>query len=142
MSRNNHVYLAGPMEGVSEKAMKGWRDTATASLKEAGIRSLDPSRRKKFHDEPYSANLANRIVKMDLQDIARSSVVLANLSKEALEGGRAWGTVSEIAHSHTKNKIIVVVTDPDFVHPFIDFYATEQHHDLESALSAIKNYYV
>jgi hypothetical protein len=135
------VYLAGAMEGVPEKTMRGWRDYATSYLADRGIPVKDPCRRKKFHDEPYSQNLSRRIVKMDLQDISECNVVLANLSEEARGGGRAWGTLCEIAHSHTKNKIIVVVMDRGFNHPFVDFYATEVHHDLDAALTAVKHYY-
>jgi hypothetical protein len=144
LSFKDYVYLAGSIEGISWDNATRWRNYSTKFLREHGIETLDPCRRRavRDHEEPYSQNLAKRIVKMDLRDIAHSQVVLANLSEEARGGGRSWGTVAEIAHSHTKNKIIIVVSDPGFVHPFIDFYATEQYHTLDEALNAVTRYYV
>jgi hypothetical protein len=140
----DYVYLAGSIEGISWENATRWRNFSTEYLKEHGIFTLDPCRRRavRDHEEEYGPNLANRIVKMDLRDIDHSQVVLANLTEEARGGGRSWGTVCEIAHSHTKNKIIIVVNDKDFQHPFIDFYATEQYFDLEEALHAVSRYYV
>ena len=70
------VYLAGPMAGFTGKEMKGWRDVATEQLEAADVPCLDPTRRISFHeqsldDNGLSDNIANRIFRQDLRDIAR-----------------------------------------------------------------------
>lgn len=137
---NQHVYLAGSIEGVSEEEMKGWREHCTRELALRDIKTLDPTRRMTFHQMKNDANFASRIVKHDYADIAYSSVILADLRDST--PGRKWGTISEIAHSHTKNKIIIVVMDKDqFLHPFVQHFATEIYHDLTDAIEAVTTYY-
>ena len=132
------VYLAGPMEGIPLEQAKAWRTEATLALNKEGIEVLDPTRRKKFHDEPYSINLARRIVQQDLIDIYRSQVVLLNL-KERGEG-RAWGSIVEMALAQVNGRVVIAVIEEGFKHPFLDVYCTEQHHTLEDALKAILTY--
>jgi hypothetical protein len=128
------------MEGLTYEQMTGWRKKASEQLWLRDIDTLDPTRRISYHDQEKNDYTANRVVKHDLQDIAYSTVVLADL-RDSLPG-RKWGTVCEIAHAHTKNKIIVVITDPtQFKHPFIEYYATEIHHNLEDAIDAVVTYY-
>jgi len=135
-----HVYLAGPMEGLTFEEMTEWRYAATHLLNLADIDTLDPTRRMSYHNQEKNDYTASRVVKHDLQDIAFSSVVLADLRDST--PGRKWGTVCEIAHAHTKNKIIIVVTDKNqFKHPFIEFYATEIYNDLTDAIEAVSTYY-
>ena len=135
-----HVYLAGPMEGLTYEQMSEWRFEATRLLNLYGIDTLDPTRRVSYHNQTKNDYTAGRVVKHDLQDIAFSSVVLADLRDST--PGRKWGTVCEIAHAHTKNKIIIVITDKEqFKHPFIEFYATEIHHELSDAVEAAATYY-
>ena len=134
------VYLAGPIEGVPYEVHTGWRKTATQFLKTKGIITLDPCRRIGFHQGAMTPNLVKRIVKMDLQDISNSTVVLANLTRAA-GAGRCWGSVSEIAHAHTKNKIIITIMEEGDRHPFIEFYSTEIHYTLHDALEAVTFYY-
>jgi len=144
MLRNKeHTYLAGPIEGLTIYQATGWRKEASFELKNFGINTLDPTRRTSFVDSNHltTKNASRRVWKADLQDIAYSTVVLANLSDSL--PGKKWGTVCEIAHAHTKNKIIIVVMDKDqFEHPFITQYATEVHHTLEDAIEAVKEYYL
>jgi len=135
-----HVYLAGPMEGLTFEEMTEWRYAATRLLNLADIDTLDPTRRVSYHNQTKNDYTAGRVVKHDLQDIAYSSVVLADLRDST--PGRKWGTVCELAHAHTKNKIIIVITNKDqFKHPFIEFYATEIYHDLTDAIEAVTTYY-
>lgn len=139
-NHNQHTYLAGPIEGLSFEEMHEWRDKASYNLGNVGIDTLDPTRRVAFVDlkDEYAAA---RIWKSDLQDISYSSVVLANLSDSL--PGKKWGTVAEIAHAHTKNKIIIVLINKDqFHHPFITQYATEIHYTLDSAIEAVQQYYL
>jgi hypothetical protein len=135
-----YVYLAGPIEGLTKEEMSSWRDYVTQKLNLYEIDTLDPTRRISFHDQKDKDYAAARVVKHDLQDIAFSSVVLVDLRDSTK--GRKWGTVCEVAHSHTKNKIIIVVIDKEqFRHPFIEFYATEIHYDLDEAVDAVITYY-
>jgi nucleoside 2-deoxyribosyltransferase len=133
------VYLAGPIEGVSLEEATKWRETATNFFFKHKIPTLDPTRRKKFHDQPYSRNLANKIVRMDLNDICESNVILMNLKDRG--AGKAWGTICELILAYNEGKTIVVVLEEGFKHPFVDVFATELHHTLEDALEATLAYY-
>ncbi len=134
-----HVYLAGPIEGLTYEQANDWIDYSEALLNNCDIDVLNPCRRVSFVDSQVRDADA-RIWKCDLQDISYSSVVLANLSDSL--PGRKWGTVAEVAHAHTKNKIIIILQDKDqFHHPFITQYATEIHYTLEDALEAVREYF-
>jgi len=135
-----YVYLAGPMEGLTIEQMSAWRNYAAEKLALREIATLDPARRLSYHDQKDLSYAASRVVKHDLQDIHYSSVILADLRDSS--PGRKWGTVCELAHSHTKNKVIIVITDEgQFKHPFIEFYATEIHHSLDDAIEAVSTYF-
>lgn len=137
---NQHVYLAGSIEGIPWEDAIGWRNIAKDTLGTKGIDCLDPCRRVAF-ERSKERHADARIFKADLQDIAFSTVILANLSDEI--GGRKWGTVCEVAHAHTKNKIIIVILKPgQWVHPFISQYATEIHYSLTDACDAIEEYFL
>jgi len=133
------VYLCGAMEGLSQEEASMWRETATTFLATRGIKVKDPTRRKKFHDEPYSVNLAKKIVKLDLLDIEASTVVLANLKDRGK--GKAWGSVCEVALAYKENKPVITVLEKGFHHPFIETFSTEVHHTLDAALEATLAYY-
>jgi len=138
--KKDYVYLCGGMEGYEKDHMQGWRQLATNHLELCDIETLDPTRRFSFHDGFMDRNAVNRVVKMDLQDIAHSTVLLCDMRYN--EPGKRWGSMAEIAHAHTKNKIIIVWTDKeDIKHPFLEFYATEIHHTIEECVDAIVNYY-
>jgi len=144
------VYLAGPMEDASVDAMTRWRNKATYLLEMAGLEVLDPTRRVSFHDqlqggdvnleqEIRNMNISKRIFKQDLQDIADSRVVIADVRRSS---GRGTGTSMELMFAHTKNKIIILWADQaDYPHPFIDSLYTEKHYDLLDAVDAATTYY-
>ena len=143
----DHVYFAGPMEDCTKDEMCSWRAIAEKHLSNYEIKSLDPTRRISFHnqlgtklqDEVRGMNVCRRIFKQDLQDIADSKVVLADVRRNS---GRGTGTSMELMFAHTKNKIIILWSDEnDFPHPFIEAIATEKHYCLEDALEAVASYY-
>ena len=143
----DQVYLAGPMEDCSEDHMTGWRQLTANALKLSDINSLDPTRRVSFHDQlgenlqdvTKTMNTCKRIFKQDLQDIAESKVVLADVRRDS---GRGTGTSMELMFAHMKNKIIILWADEgDFIHPFYEAMATEKHYNLYDALDAVKEYY-
>lgn len=143
---NNYVYLAGPMEDLSIKDMVGWRKQVRDVLDDAGIDCLDPTRRVSFHqqlvdlsetDQPM--NTCRRIFKQDLQDIADSTVVLADVRRSS---GKGMGTSMELMFAHLKNKIIILVADKDdAIHPFLESIYTEKHFTFEAATTAVRAYY-
>ncbi len=138
---NKGIYTCGPMEDVSRATMNGWRADLERAFFGRGVKILHPTRRASIHEiGEQDPNIQRSIVKMDLQDISDTSVVLADLRDSS--GGKRWGSVCEIAHAHTKNKIIIVVMDPEQKnHPFITFYATEIHRSMEDGIEACKKYF-
>lgn len=145
--RKNYVYLAGPMEDCTEDHMKGWREQAADNLEMAGIESLDPTRRVNFHKSMTKLNdrntldqsMCRRIFKMDLQDIANSTVVLADVRRGS---GKGTGTSMELMFAHMKNKVIILWCDEDDIpHPFYESIYTEKYSDLAECLDAIAYYY-
>ena len=132
------VYLAGPIEGIPFEQAKEWRATATSFFKGYGIETLDPTRRKQFHDQPYSFDLAKKIVRLDYNDIARADVVLLNLKERG--AGRAWGSICEMVVASMQGKAVICVIEEGFTHPFLDVNCTESHHTLEEAMKATLAY--
>ncbi len=117
-----------------------WRAKATNILSKDGISTLDPTRRWEEHNNYSNRNNINRVVKMDLQDISNSTVLLCDMRED--QPGKRWGSMAEIAHAHTKNKIIIVWRGKsDDLHPFLEFYATEVHFSLDDCCKAIKDYF-
>jgi len=115
-------------------------------LEAMDIPSLDPTRRVSFHDELYLGELhtpvqstCRRIFKMDMQDIANSTVVLADIRRDS---GRGTGTAMELMFAHMKNKIIILwANEEDMIHPFYESIYTEKYFELEDCLQAISYYY-
>jgi len=142
----NYVYLAGPMEDCTKEHMTGWRSYTENKLRQMEIDSLDPTRRVSFHDELYLGeqhtpvqSVCRRIFKMDMQDIANSTVVLADIRRNS---GRGTGTSMELMFAHMKNKIIILwAGKDDLIHPFYESIYTEKYFELEDCLDAITNYY-
>jgi len=142
----DYVYLAGPMEDRTREEMCKWRENCHTALESQGIPVLDPTRRISFHnqlkelqDQIRGMNVCRRIFKQDLQDIADSRVILADVRRDS---GRGTGTSMELMFAHMKNKIIILwASENDFPHPFIEAIATEKHYNLDEAVKAIKSYY-
>ena len=142
----NYVYLAGPMEDCTKKRMTAWRLRAADILQKNDISSLDPTRRVEFHDQlklsetaTHEQSACRRIFKMDMQDIANSTVVLADVRRDS---GRGTGTAMELMFAHMKNKVIILWADrDDYVHPFYESIYTEKYFELDDCIEAISYYY-
>lgn len=142
----NYVYLAGPMEDCTKKRMTAWRLRAADILQKNDISSLDPTRRVDFHDQlklsetaTHEQSACRRIFKMDMQDIANSTVVLADVRRDS---GRGTGTAMELMFAHMKNKVIILWADRnDYVHPFYESIYTEKYFELDDCIEAISYYY-
>jgi len=143
----DQVYLAGPMEDCSSDHMTGWRQRVSETLDLSDINTLDPTRRVSFHDQlgenlenvTKTMNTCKRIFKQDLQDIAESKIVLADVRRDS---GRGTGTSMELMFAHMKNKIIILwANEGDYIHPFYEAMATEKHYSLEEAVDSVRLYY-
>ena len=142
----NYVYLAGPMEDCTKERMTGWRSYTEKELSLKEINTLNPTRRVSFHDELYLGeshtpvqSVCRRIFKMDMQDIANSTVVLADIRRSS---GRGTGTSMELMFAHMKNKVIILWAAPDdLIHPFYESIYTEKYFILDECIDAITNYY-
>lgn len=142
----NYVYLAGPMEDCTKKRMTAWRLRAADILQKNDISSLDPTRRVDFHDQlklsetaTHEQSACRRIFKMDMQDIANSTVVLADIRRDS---GRGTGTAMELMFAHMKNKVIILWADrDDYIHPFYESIYTEKYFELDDCIEAISYYY-
>jgi len=75
-SRGTVVYLAGPINGIKDSEVFGWRRVAAEALKEhdPNIEVLDPTRRD-FRG--LEATSEREIVEGDLDDIRKSTILLA-----------------------------------------------------------------
>jgi nucleoside 2-deoxyribosyltransferase len=143
----DQLYLAGPMEDCTEDHMTSWRQLVSDTLDLSDINTLDPTRRVSFHDQlgdslenvTKTMNTCKRIFKQDLQDIAESKIVLADVRRNS---GRGTGTSMELMFAHMKNKIIILwANEGDFIHPFYEAMATEKHYSLEEAVDSVRLYY-
>lgn len=138
------VYLAGPMANMSGKNMKEWREQATYIIQQADIPVLDPTRRTPYHvaslnDLGLDKNIANRIFKQDLRDIARCEVLLVDMRDHP--GVKAQGTAAEVMFAHMKHKVIIVWKNPeDKLNPFMTAMATEIHDSFTDAIEAAIDY--
>jgi len=132
------------MANMSGKEMKVWREHATMDLNAAGIGVLDPTRRVPYHiqsldDRGLERNIANRIFKQDLRDIARCEVLLVDMRNH--KGVKAQGTAAEVMFAHMKHKVIILWKNPDdHLNPFMTAMATEVHDDLDNAIQAAIEY--
>ena len=132
------------MEDCSKTDMTAWRTQASNILDVHEIDVLDPTRRTSFHDTlqdrtDTGQSACRRIFKMDMQDIANSTVVLADVRRKS---GRGTGTSMELMFAHTKNKIIILWADEDdYIHPFYESIYTEKYFTLHDCLEAITYYY-
>jgi nucleoside 2-deoxyribosyltransferase len=89
------IYLAGPMDFVSQEHQMGWRERV--KLMSSGLEFFDPTRR------PHDCGMTNQeIFDSDLKDIEDSDVVLAEVNESGIP---VFGTTCEIFYaSHVLKK--------------------------------------
>ena len=92
------VYLAGPINGCSDSEAVNWREEMKARM--SNMTFLDPMRRDYRGRED---DCVDEIVYGDIDDIAKSNVVLANCWRPS------FGTAMEIYHAYTNIKLPVIV---------------------------------
>lgn len=85
-----YVYLSGPMDRISEKEGRGWREKAKTLLTTHNLKAVDPYDFKKSTDDP------KLLVKTDLHWILRSSGMIINASQNVV----VWGSPMETLWAH------------------------------------------
>jgi nucleoside 2-deoxyribosyltransferase len=138
-----HVYLAGPIYGLSYDEATDWRNTATHILEDAGVRALSPLRGKEFLREErelhgaypeYPLSTDQGIVSRDKFDVLRSDVVLVNLRCAERV---SIGTMFEIAWAHGKPVVLIMEDGNIHDHPFVRQCAPFIVGSLEEALDLV-----
>ena len=151
------MYLAGPMEGLSEEQMKGWRLYVRKAIAARNryygeaqgfvekITVLDPTDRESYREQFLKdpTNVGHRIFRQDLQDIDSSRVVVINLLQMRELDLRCWGSICEMIYAFVKHVPVIMIL-PDQAaadHPFVIGCATEVHFSLEAGTKAAMSYY-
>lgn len=126
------VYLAGPMENVSETEMHDWRLHAEAILERSDIQTLNPTRRRHRGEQKYM----KRIFELDLLDIRNCDMVLVNLNHESLA---KHGTAMEIFYANyvLKKPVVAFKAELTRYHPFFESLVTEWRSDVYKACDTI-----
>ena len=138
------VYLAGPMENVSNTEASSWRNTAKSlfdtfniNLGEPIISTLDPCRR--IHN--FEPRYMKRIFELDLRDIQESDIVLVNLNDPKLA---KHGTAMEVFYASyvLRKPVVAFKADPTVLHPFFESLVTEWRSDVNKACESIIEEYL
>ena len=126
------VYLAGPMEHVSESDAKGWRDIATWQLNQADVYTLDPTRRIHNFEKRYM----KRIFELDLRDIQECDLVLVNLDNPTVA---KHGTAMEVFYASyvLRKPVVAFKADASIIHPFFESLVTEWRSTVDKACDTI-----
>jgi nucleoside 2-deoxyribosyltransferase len=139
MSRILTIYLAGPMENVSNAEAGNWRQEAAKYLRYAGHKILDPNRKEHVHGHLLDHQACRTIFAQDLFDIEHSDLMLVNLRDLAKVARH--GTAMEIMHfGHTlKRPIIAFRNHEERPHPFIESLVTGFFPDVLEACNHINS---
>lgn len=126
------IYLAGPMENVSDAEQMGWRDQMTLGLPEWSV--LNPVHRSK--KDGYNHR---RIYELDMRDVRNSDVVFADLRRGQRE---AHGTAMEVQEAYSRNiPVIGWGVQDQKKHPFLEVCVTEWVTDLEKGIHILNEFY-
>lgn len=120
------LYLAGPINGCTDEEAKGWREAARSALADR-FEILDPMARDYRGIEDAHAQ---ELVEDDLEDIARSDVLLVNATRPS------WGTAMEVWQAGLWGKVIVAVC-PGPVSPWLRFCALHVVPTMEDAITLL-----
>ena len=142
----HHVYLAGPITGLTFNDGQGWRTYAARALDSEHVITLSPLRGKeylkvhgKLTNGTYDGTLtsAKAITRRDFFDCTRATAVLVNLEgTERL----SIGTIMEIAWAYQAQIPTVVVCPKNnpHHHVLLDECCTYQVETLEEAITVMK----
>ena len=130
------IYLAGSATRDREFAIK-WRVEATTKLENYGFRTLSPFRDRDLNNVPEETTSAE-IVTRDLDDIRRSSLVLAEM---VFDDYNYIGTSMEIMAANMLNIPVVVWTDKWKEHYWVKHHAVRCLPTLDEACKYICKYW-
>ena len=129
------VYLAGPISGLSQEEVMGWRLNATEELAREHITTLTPI------DVTSSATELQKLaILRDKIDVRRAHVVLMNL-----RGAKriSIGTMAELGWANAYDKPVVLVMEQDGSNPhehgFVKTLSTFQVETLEEGIQTVKD---
>ena len=120
------IYLAGPINGLSDRDVFDWRRAAHAMLSPV-FSIVDPAARDFRGQEAISAR---EIVEGDLRDISECDVFFAYAWKPSV------GTSMELRHAWIRDGRSTIVVAPPDCSPWIRYHSAELHHTLENGLAA------
>jgi nucleoside 2-deoxyribosyltransferase len=122
------VYLAGPIAGCTDEQCNGWRNTVTAMLGEENV--LNPMRRdyRGFDVAPPA-----EIVEQDKADIDASTCVLVYYEQPSV------GTSMEVLYAWERGKPVVIVTEQQYLSPWLVYHAAHIVRSLGEAVWLIRN---
>lgn len=131
------IYLAGPMENVTNTDAIGWREDVTRMLVGAGCTVLDPCRRIHDNDQKYM----RRIFELDLRDIRESDIIIANLNDPKLA---KHGTAIEVFYMAyvLQKPVVAFKSDSAVLHPFFESLVTEWRSTAEKAADTVISGYL
>lgn len=120
------VYLCGGINGLLDGDCRDWREAAKALLERE---TLDPMNRDYRGIEELNVSA---IVRGDLEDIRRCSVLLVNATRPS------WGTAMEIVYAYMQKKPTVAFVGTSSVSPWLRFHCTEIFASLGDACLAAR----
>jgi len=126
------VYLAGPMEHVTEADAKGWRDIASWQLNQNDVLTLDPTRRV----HKFEQRAMKRIFELDLRDIQEADIILVNLDNPTVA---KHGTAMEVFYASyvLRKPVVAFKADASVIHPFFESLVTEWRSTVDKACDTI-----
>jgi len=126
------VYLAGPMEHVSQEEAQGWRDHAKTILHMNSVITLDPCRR--LHS--FNVREMRSIFELDMRDINECDMILANLNDPKIPKN---GTAMEVFYASyiLRKPVVAFKSDATTLHPFFESLVTEWRSDVFKACDTL-----
>lgn len=118
------VYLAGPINGCTDKEAHGWRDSLTESLNEVGHEVFNPMARDYRGRE--DENVAD-IVEGDKRDIDNSDIVVAFCPRPSV------GTSMEVYYAWSRGLRVLIYAPPAApISPWLRYHSHGIFHSAEA----------
>src|SRR6266704_6258031 len=133
--RGKALYLAGPIDHCTYDEIHGWRERAKALWPG---KCFDPSARV-FDHVTGPANM-KQLVEEDKVEISSSDALLVHYI-EPKAGSRMTGTTMEIPYGFEKGKFVVVVTDVEFLSPWVRYHCHYVVSSVEEGIQIINDFF-
>jgi nucleoside 2-deoxyribosyltransferase len=125
------IYLAGPILGLLDDEIHGWREHVKTELKDCNIMFLDPTLRTYNFDDD---NAGKRLVESDKADVDECTLVIANCTIPSV------GTSMEILYAWENYKpVLLVVPDID-VSPWLTYHVSAVFKNVDEVINTIRNF--